>query len=143
MDVSASRPREFSVFLRIPEWATGARVTVNGTPGERKLMPATFAELRREWKSGDRIELELPLNTQLEPVDQQHPNQVALLRGPLVLMAVSTPPVHLSRTGLLSAAQSAPDSHTWSARTDSGPVLLKAFPDIGDEQYTTYMTVAS
>jgi DUF1680 family protein len=143
MDVSASRPREFSVFLRIPEWATGARVTVNGTPGERKLMPATFAELRREWKSGDRIELELPLNTQLEPVDAQHPNQVALVRGPLVLMTVTTPPVHLSRTGLLSAVQSAPGSHTWSVRTNSAPVLLKAFPDIGDEQYTTYMTVAS
>jgi len=40
----ASRPREFSNLLRIREWAADAR-----------------EELRREWKSGDRIELELPL----------------------------------------------------------------------------------
>lgn len=143
IDVSASRPREFSVFLRIPEWAEGARVTVNGVQGERRVSPATFAELRREWKNGDRIELELPLRARLEPVDPQHPNQVALVRGPLVLMALTTSPVHLEKTALLAARQSASGSHTWSVNTNSKPVLLKAFPDIGDEQYTTYMTVAS
>ena len=143
IDVSASRPREFSIFLRIPEWAADARVTVNGVQGGLKVMPATFAELRREWKSGDRIELDLPLPTRLEPVDAHHPNQVALVRGPLVLMAVTTPPAQLRRAVLLSAQRSAPDSRTWSVTTDSGPMLLKPFPDIGDEQYTTYITVAS
>ena len=73
----------------------------------------------------------------------RHPNQIALVCGPLLLMAVTTPPAHLGRTGLLSTQQSAPGSHTWSVGTDSGPMLLKAFPDIGDKQYTTYVTVAS
>ena len=142
IDVTASRSQEFSLFLRIPEWANDARVTVNGTRGDSKAAPGTFAELRRQWKTGDRIELELPLPMRLEAVDPQHPNQVALLRGPLVLMAVTSPPAHLARAALLSAKQSSSGSRTWSVGRDSEPMLLKAFPDIGDEQYTTYLTVA-
>lgn len=142
IDVSASRPREFSIFLRIPAWATEARVTLNGVPSDRTLAPGTFAELRREWKSGDRIELDLPLPMRLEAVDAQHPNQMALLCGPLVLMAVTSPPRRLLKTALLSGRQDGPGSRTWLVATDSLPMLLKAFPDIGDEPYTTYITVA-
>ena len=34
------------------------------------------------------MELELPLKMRLEAIDAQHADTVALLRGPLVLMAV-------------------------------------------------------
>ncbi len=61
LDLTASHSGAFSIFLRIPEWAGGAAVTVSGRRGSEKLTPGTFAEIRREWKSGDRIELRLPL----------------------------------------------------------------------------------
>ena len=92
IEVGTPRPKEFSIFLRIPQWTKDARVSVNGARGELKAAPGMFAEVRREWKNGDRIELGLPLPVRLEAVDAQHPNQVALVRGPLVLMAVSSPP---------------------------------------------------
>src|SRR5581483_8283095 len=95
INVTASRPRDFAVFLRIPEWAKGARVSVNGMRGNWKAAPGSFAEIRRSWKTGDRIELELPLPVRLEAVDAQHPNQVALVRGPLVLMALTNLPAGL------------------------------------------------
>ena len=51
--------------------------------------PGTFAALRNTWKDGDRIEIELPMPLRLEAVDANHPKLVALVQGPLVLMAVA------------------------------------------------------
>ena len=62
---------------------------MNGTRVTAGVEPGAFAAIRRTWKEGDRIELELPMPLRLEPVDVQHPNQQALLRGPLVLLAVA------------------------------------------------------
>ena len=140
LDVTASRPETFSVFLRIPEWAAGASLTVNGTRDSRKLEPGTFAEIRQEWKTAHRIELELPLRKRLEPVDAQHPDTVALVAGPLALMTLfadSPPPS--TRRALLAAEPESPGSRSWSA----GALTLKSFPDIKDEQYTTYLRVTA
>jgi len=138
MDVTASRPETFSVFLRIPEWAEGANLNVNGTRDSRKLDPGTFAEVRREWKNGDRIELELPLKMRLEPVDAQHPSTVALVSGPLALMALrggATPAT--TRAALLAAVPESPGSRTWT----TGDIKLRAFPDIQDEPYSAYIKI--
>ena len=50
--------------------------------------PGASRPIRREWHSGDRIELELPDSRRLESVDAAHPDTVALLAGPLVLMRI-------------------------------------------------------
>ena len=69
-EVKTSRAAEFAVKLRIPAWAEGASVSVNG---KREAASAgIFARVEREWKNGDRIELELPLKTRLEAMDPQH-----------------------------------------------------------------------
>jgi DUF1680 family protein len=140
LDVTASRAETFSVFLRIPEWAEGASFTVNGTRDSRKLETGTFAEIRREWKAADRIELELPLKMRLEAVDEQHPATVALVSGPLVLMALTdgaAPPS--PRAALLAAEPESPGSRIWTA----GALKLKSFPDIKDEQYSSYLRVTA
>jgi uncharacterized protein len=103
IDVTTSVPATFSVFLRVPEWANGARLAVNQARDSRALAPGTFVEIRREWKSGDRIELDLPLPMRLDPVDRQHPETVALLSGPLVLFATDGSGSGLTRKALLSA----------------------------------------
>ena len=123
LDVTASSPAEFSIFVRVPEWAEGARATVSGRHESRALRPGSFAEIWRKWKTGDRIELELPLKVRLEPVDALHLNIVAVMAGPSVLMA--PPNTTATRAQLL-------------AGTGLG---LKSFMDIGDEPYTTYVRV--
>ncbi len=86
--VTTSRPNELTLHFRIPAWAEGASISVNGVRQKGLAVPGDFAAIRREWKTGDRIELELPLKMRLETIDPQHTDTVALLRGPLVLMAV-------------------------------------------------------
>jgi hypothetical protein len=140
LDVTASRPETFSVFLRVPEWAEGASLSVNGMRDSRKLQPGTFAEVRREWKTADRIELELPLKMRLEAVDAQHPDTVALVSGPVVLMALTDGVrAESSRAALLAAEPESPGSRTWTA----GDLKLRPFPEIRNEQYSTYLRVTA
>jgi len=78
---------KFSVFLRIPGWATGAEIYLNGKKESMTLLPGSYAELRRGWKRGDRIELALPMEAQLieaNPLVEEAHNQVAVKRGPVV-----------------------------------------------------------
>ncbi|MEO6256992.1 MAG: beta-L-arabinofuranosidase domain-containing protein, partial [Sphingomicrobium sp.] len=85
--LAASKPSDVALYFRIPAWAAGAQILVNG---QAQPVPSAgrFAKVRRLWRSGDVVELHLPLPAWLEPIDQRHPNTVALVRGPLVLMAV-------------------------------------------------------
>ena len=56
---------------------------------------------------GDAVELFLPLPMQLEPIDPRHPDAAALVRRPLVLMAlkrdIDAPAPALSRSSILGA----------------------------------------
>jgi len=67
-------PRKFALNLRIPAWAAGAIVSVNGKRVSSPIVAGTFATIRREWKSGDRVELELPLAMHLEAINDKHPD---------------------------------------------------------------------
>ena len=142
LELSASSPATFSVFLRIPEWAQGATLSVNGNRDSQQLAAGAFAEVRREWKTGNRIELELPLLMRLETVDAQHPDTVALASGPLVLMAVRDgAEKNVTRASLLAAQKSSPNLHLWTAKSQSGLLQLKPFMDIRDEKYAAYLKV--
>jgi DUF1680 family protein len=143
-DVMATKAATFSLYLRIPQWADDAAVTLNQVRDSRKLVPGSFAEIRREWKSGDRVELEVPLHTRLEGMEAiagQTPNRAALLVGPLVLMAAPADQNAWSRTALLSAQQAPGQGRRWSVRSDSNILRLRPFADIEDQSYTTYLNV--
>lgn len=83
--VTTAPEGEASLFVRVPGWAARAKVLVNGTPLEAKA--GRYAEIRREWKAGDAVELTLPMEPRLveaHPLVEEARNQVAVMRGPLV-----------------------------------------------------------
>ena len=100
--------KEFAIKLRIPGWANGATVRVNHRlvqipgalasrrrvsessklqlAGETPALPG-YASLRRAWKAGDVVDLELPMPTELiesNPLVEETLGQVAVKRGPIV-----------------------------------------------------------
>lgn len=83
-----SRPIDFAANFRIPAWADGASVSIKGKSVSTPIVPGTFVAVRREWRNGDRLALELPTKIRLEAIDARHPDTVALLRGPLVLFPI-------------------------------------------------------
>ncbi len=80
------KPAAFSLFLRHPGWvAEGAfAVKVNGQPVPLVSKPSSYAEVRREWRDGDRVEVELPMRTTVERLPDGS-DWVAILYGPIVL----------------------------------------------------------
>lgn len=144
LTVKSARAQTFTLNLRIPAWAHGAALSVNGKRQIEALQPGRFSAMRREWRSGDRIELELPLNKSLEGVDAAHPDTVALIAGPLVLMRVDprTAAGTTSRANLLAAQRAAHGPHEWQASSSAGSIRLKPFLDIGDETYSAYQAVS-
>jgi DUF1680 family protein len=146
MTLQLSQPRNFALKLRIPAWASGASVAVNGKRGTAPIAPGTFASIEREWRSGDRVELDLPLRRRLQAVDAEHPNIAALLSGPLVLMRIldeePAGAAPLSRSALLAAEPATGLQRRWTVNHGSGKFELRAFADIDAQRYSAYQDVA-
>ncbi len=137
--VTAARPEAFALHLRIPAWAEGATVTVNGRAVPLEVTKG-FAVVRRTWKSGDVVELELPQRLRAEAIDSAHPEIVALMNGPLVLFAKTESQPALTRKQVLAARRSA--GAEWVIDTDEAPLMLAPFTDVGDSAYTTYLKLS-
>lgn len=75
----------FAVALRIPGWASQSAIQVNGKP-VAAVTGNGYAVVRRRWKAGDVVTLDLPLDLRLEATPGND-SVVAVLRGPMVLAA--------------------------------------------------------
>ncbi|WEX08189.1 beta-L-arabinofuranosidase domain-containing protein [Chelativorans sp. AA-79] len=89
--LSLDRPARFALSLRIPGWAKGATLAVNGRAVDlSQLISHGYARIEREWRDGDRLELHLPLAARAvwaDPRVRQDAGRVAVMRGPLVYCA--------------------------------------------------------
>ena len=103
LTLQPASPVAFAVYLRIPAWLTQpATITVNGKAFSIAARPGTYAALHRTWRAGDRIELTLPQSFRTEPIDDLHPETVALMRGPIQYVALIP---HLNSTSNVSHCQ--------------------------------------
>jgi hypothetical protein len=138
LEVAAPRPAEFALYLRIPVWAEGASVSVNGK--RESAQAGTFARVQRTWKTGDRVDLELPMKARLEAVDPQHADTVALVVGPIVLFAVTDSQPRVTRAQLLAVKKMVPE--VWHVDVGNGVIKMMPFTAIEDQPYTTYLRVS-
>lgn len=145
IEVSGSRTSEYTVYVRIPSWSGPDPVlSVNGKRVSDPVKLGAFAAVRRTWKEGDRLELELPMPLRLEPVDANHPNMVALMRGPLVLFAIADSQPTFESAELLRAQPSNNSAGDLIANsTDGKPVSMRPFMKIDKESYSTYVRLKS
>jgi hypothetical protein len=76
---------EWSLQLRVPEWAAAGAVLTTG--GARRPVPPGYAAVRRDWRPGDEVVLELPMAARFvrpDPRVNALRGTVAVERGPLV-----------------------------------------------------------
>ena len=145
IQLSASAPKEYTLYVRIPAWATPNPVLmVNGKRVSSEVQPGTFTSIRNTWKDGDRVELELPMPLRLEAVDANHPDIVALVQGPLVLMAVGESQPTFERNALLQANAASNATGDWLASSaDQRSIIMRPFMMIDKESYSTYVQLKS
>ena len=100
--VRPEKTTTFTIKLRVPSWATGADIRVNGFTWDSPVKPGSYVVLEREWKKEDVIELWFPMRPKLHrrasssvqestgpdgaPIRQEVMcvDYLAITRGPLV-----------------------------------------------------------
>jgi hypothetical protein len=60
-------------------------VKVNGADQPVAAQPGSWAVVDRSWQNGDTVEIHISLKLRRVPVDQVHPDRVAVMHGPVVL----------------------------------------------------------
>jgi hypothetical protein len=135
-------PTEFTIYVRIPDWLQSpAQLLVNGKSASVPTAPRTFAALRRVWRKNDTIQVSLPFSFRMEPIDDQHQKIVALLRGPLMLVALD-PQVRLDGNLLNSSQGLTPiPGTTQGFEVKAPPEMMRFVPfyTVGEQSYTTYL----
>jgi uncharacterized protein len=138
-----AHPAQFSVQLRLPAWLTQpATITINGKPAGVPAQPGTIATVTRTWHPGDRIDLTLPQTFRVEPIDDQHPETVALMRGPVLYVALN-PTKELSKDRLAMPSSLKPlASQAFTELYSGQQVVFVPLHQVQNETYTTYFTRA-
>jgi DUF1680 family protein len=152
IEITVEGEGEFALKLRIPGWVDGSAgltaqaggagghpadarqgagalpaLTVNGAPFEAKPDSLGYVEIRRIWKSGDQIGLDLPMTVRVwksHPKVAENRGRVALSRGPLLYCVerADMPGVDLDEL-YVDPTQIEVD---WQAQQLGGVVVLKA-----------------
>lgn len=80
--IHAESPEAFPLYLRIPAWARGAEVWVNGWQVEAAPEPGRYLKLSKAWAEGDRVTLRLPMQLEVRRWEKNH-NSASVNYGPL------------------------------------------------------------
>ncbi len=132
---------EFTVYVRIPSWLQApASVSVNGRSVSVPADRGTMAAIRRRWQNNDTIQVSLPFPFRAQAVDEQHPNIVALMRGPLMLVAPDSQ-LKLGKSLVTSSQElrQIPSAvQTFEATIPTAKLRFVPFYRVGEETYTTY-----
>lgn len=126
LTIAPEQPSDFDLCVRIPGWtqgrptpgdlyrfadpqATPVILKVNGEPVDAMPGPDGYVHLKRSWKAGDRVELDLPMPVRRVLAHEKveaNKGKVALMRGPVVycLEGIDNKDADLFKLGLPRSA---------------------------------------
>jgi DUF1680 family protein len=85
LTVTANAPVALALRLRVPSWLEAAPVVrVNGKQLDASAAPGSYLAIQRTWKTGDKVEMALPMALRMEAMPDDAQMQ-AVMYGPLVL----------------------------------------------------------
>ena len=83
IEVEIDEAMQFPIILRVPTWATKFEATIDGTTYTPK--DSRMIEIERNWSSGDKIEVTIPLEIRRVTDGDKTTESIAFVRGPQVL----------------------------------------------------------
>jgi len=143
------KPAKFVLKLRMPWWLAGkAVVTVNGKKEEAAVKPSTCAVIRRTWKDGDKVRLELPKGLWTCSLPDE-PETVAFMDGPMVIAGLCDEQCCLhgdkEHPESILAADKEREGVSWQNgyRTVGQERTIRFVPlhEVVDDRYTVYFPV--
>jgi DUF1680 family protein len=85
--VEAKQHARLALKLRHPYWCAAPEVTLNGRAVAVDSKPSSYFTIDREWRTGDVVELRLPMTLRTEPLPHSGGKILALMYGPMQLVA--------------------------------------------------------
>jgi DUF1680 family protein len=82
--LQVQRPTRLTLKIRHPAWCEMATVLINGRQHKTSRQAGSYIAVNRVWRSGDSVEIRLPMRLRTEPLPGQS-DTVAFLYGPIVL----------------------------------------------------------
>jgi uncharacterized protein len=132
----------FAVKLRIPAWADGATLRVNGRT--EKVAPGELATVRSRWKAGDTIDLAVPQPLRTLPIDTENPNLAALMRGAVMYVGLNPwdgiGEQSINLPGSLSPVSASGQSYR--ALIAGRDLVFVPYFTVDTERYHTYFRIA-
>ena len=98
LTMSVERPVRATINIRRPSWCDGMAIRVNGGRWSRPAAAAGYVAIERVWRSGDAVDVRLPMTLRAEPLPRTT-GLVALVYGPIVLAG------RLGHEGLTAGSQ--------------------------------------
>jgi DUF1680 family protein len=132
----------FAITLRIPAWAAGATLRVNGK--SENVAPGELATVRSRWKAGDTIDVVVPQPLRTLAIDAENRNLAALMRGAVMYVGlnpwdgIGEQPMNLPGS-LSPLAASGQAYRTVIAGRD---LVFVPYYTIDTERYNTYFRIA-
>lgn len=77
------KPVTFPLTIRIPDWCSGAKLSLNGRVLKEGPRLKGWVTLERRWANNDELMLELPMTVRVK-VWEKNANAISVHRGPLV-----------------------------------------------------------
>ena len=138
----------YTIRLRIPEWAGGTTVKINGENFKDKVTAGDYLQLGRVWKQGDRVEINFPMDARLvksHPNVVENKNHVAVMRGPVVYCiesadlpeGIEVSEIHLSDDSQITSRFA---DDTLGGVTVLEMDAIRVASDVGDSLYSSYVT---
>jgi DUF1680 family protein len=84
LSIVAAPGKPMKIRVRVPYWAEGGAVLLNGERLPYFSSPSSYLELTRQWRAGDRVELQLPMRLRAHRMPDDESVQ-AVMYGPLAL----------------------------------------------------------
>jgi DUF1680 family protein len=152
LKVDPEQPAEFTLAFRIPRWAAGATIQVNGKDAGVAAHPGTLAKVHRQWSPGDQVAIAFPMEWRLVKGRRSQVGRAAIMRGPQVFslrregnegfesidlrrltlrpgsVAGPAPDAHV-RPGGMQATADMWDPAAWYPHAATRPVTLTEFAD--------------
>ncbi|MBN1171336.1 MAG: glycoside hydrolase family 127 protein [Micromonosporaceae bacterium] len=129
----------WSMRIRIPNWTTGATISVNGVAQSITTTPGSYATLTRSWTSGDTVTVRLPMRVVVR-ASNDNTSVSAVTYGPVVLCGNygSTALNALPALTTSSITRTSTNSLAFTATASGSAVNLGPFYDAQGYNYTVY-----
>lgn len=85
LEIKAASAQRFTLHIRHPAWAATTSVRVNGRASQFSRKPGSFIPLKRRWKAGDVVEVDMAMGLHMELLPGTT-DTTAVVYGPIVLV---------------------------------------------------------